>query len=232
MSAQTPSSPPPLFADLGDNQKRAYDALCSMRMAQRSVDAEPSSLLSRASSLFGKSSAAMLPAWVDRGTNLSKFKRYGLLPHDFVQCQGMHYTRLRNAGYELMSLAEFGFEWQHLLQLGFDVDDLATATTAELNALGITANEIMRDLPFTGGDLVRLKLQPHVLRELKFTFSHFVSLGLTRDQLKSMMTTAELQTYFHPTAQQLSQLTAANVAPTAARAPRTFDSAQAGSLAF
>lgn len=229
--AQAPS-PPPLFADLGDDQKRAYEAVCSMRMAQRSVDAEPTSLLSRASSLFGKSGGAMLSAWVDRGTNMSKFKRYGLLPEDFVQSQGITYARLRNAGYDLTSLVEFGFRWQHLLQLGFDVEHLSAVTTEEYSALGVTANEIVRDLPFTADDLARLKLQPHVLRELKFNMTHFISLGVTSEQLQRMMTAAELQTYFHPTPQQMTQLGTPHVAPAAARAPRTFHAHQAGGLAF
>ena len=221
-----------MFADLGDDQKRAYEAVCSMRMAQRSVDAEPTSLLSRASSLFGKSGGAMLPAWVDRGTNLSKFKRYGLIPEDFVQSQGITYARLRNAGYDLTSLVDFGFRWQHLLQLGFDVECVKTITPEEFHALGVGAQELLRDLPFTADDLVSLKLRPHVLRELKFTMAHFISAGVTSDQLKKMMTTTELQTYFHPTPQQLSQLSAAKVAPAAARAPRTFSAAQKGDLAF
>ena len=211
---------PALCPDLGDDQTRAYDALCQMRLAQRSVTAAPSSLLSRASSLFGKSGAASLGAWVDRATNLSKFKRYGVVPDDFVQSEGMHYKRLRNA-YGLAELVDFGFQWHHLLQLGFDVDDLASVTPEEYHALGVTADELARDLPLTAADVCGMKLKAHVLRELKFTFQHFLALGVSETQLGALMTPAELQTYFRPTPEQMSQLTSARAA-LPARAPRNF----------
>ena len=170
---------------------------------------------------------------MDRATNLSKLARSGVLPADLVQTPGMSYKRLRNA-YTIPSLVNYGFTWAHLLQLGFDVDDLHNVTSDEFRLLRVTAKELMRDLPLTGQDLVSMKLQPHVLRELKFNFDHFLTLKLKKDQLcgaAGMMSVDDVHTYFQPTKQQLASMgadTNAHAAAPPMRALRTKN----GTLSF
>lgn len=200
-----------LAIDLGEDQRVAVQALMEARRARRARNPDDASFLSRASSLFSSSSASRqtdLCAVVDRATNLSKLARSGVLPADLVQTPGMSYKRLRNA-YTIPSLVNYGFTWPHLLQLGFDVDDLQNVTSDEFRLLGATAKELMRDLPLTGQDLVSMKLQPHVLRELKFNFDHFLTLKLRKEQLYGtggMMSTDDVHTYFQPTKRQLSSM--------------------------
>lgn len=199
-----------LAIDLGEDQRVAVQALMEARRARRARNPDDASFLSRASSLFSSSSSRQtdLCAVVDRATNLSKLARSGVLPADLVQTPGMSYKRLRNA-YSIPSLVNYGFAWPHLLQLGFDVDDLHNVTSVEFRLLGVTAKELMRDLPLTGQDLVSMKLQPHVLRELKFNFDHFLSLKLKKEQLcgtAGMMSVSDVHTYFQPTKRQLSSM--------------------------
>lgn len=197
-----------LAIDLGEDQRVAVQALMEARRARRARNPDDVSFLSRASSLFGSSRQADLCAVVDRATNLSKLARSGVLPADLVQTPGMSYKRLRNA-YTIPSLVNYGFTWAHLLQLGFDVDDLHNVTSDEFRLLRVTAKELMRDLPLTGQDLVSMKLQPHVLRELKFNFDHFLTLKLKKDQLcgaAGMMSVDDVHTYFQPTKQQLASM--------------------------
>jgi hypothetical protein len=129
----------------------------------------------------------------------------------------MSFKRLRNA-YTIPSLVHYGFTWNHLLQLGFDVDDLHNVTSDEFRLLKVTAQELMRDLPLTAEDLVSMKLQPHVLRELKFNFDHFLTLNLKKEQLcgtGGMMSVDDVHTYFQPTPRQLSSMPSDAGAPTA-----------------
>lgn len=197
-----------LAIDLGEDQRVAVQALMEARRAKRARNPDDASFLSRASSLFSSSRLTDLCAVVDRATNLSKLARSGVLPADLVQTPGMSYKRLRNA-YSIPSLVNYGFAWPHLLQLGFDVDDLQNVTSDEFRLLGVTAKELMRDLPLTGQDLVSMKLQPHVLRELKFNFDHFLALKLKKEQLcgtAGMMSVNDVHTYFQPTERQLSSM--------------------------
>ena len=214
-----------LAIDIGEDQQVAARALMEARLARRQLNPGDSSFLSRATSLFGSSSSSSAPdlcAIVDKSTNLSKLQRSGIVAGDLVQTPGMSYKRLRNA-YTLPSLVNFGFKWQHLLQLGFDVDDLQSVTSDEFRLLGVTATHLLRDLPLTADDMVNMKLQPHVLRELKFNFDHFLKLDLKKDQLcgtGGMMTVEDMHTYFAPTTAQLSSMRSTpQSAPTSSVSP-------------
>lgn len=197
-----------LAIDLGEDQRAAVQALMEARQARRARYPDETSFLSRASSLFSGARQTDLCAVVDRATNLSKLARSGVLPADIVQTPGMSYKRLANA-YSIPALVNYGFTWSHLLQLGFDVDDLHSVTSDEFRLLRVTAQELLRDLPLTGEDLVSMKLKPHVLRELKFNFDHFLTLKLKTEQLcgsGGMMSVDDLHTYFQPTQRQLSSM--------------------------
>ena len=210
-----------LAVDLGEDQRVAVRALMEARLARRAQNPDGTLLLSR-TSLFSSSRNVDLCAVVDRATNLSKLARSGVLPADLVQTPGMSYKRLRNA-YTIPSLVNYGFTWAHVLQLGFDVDDLHDVTSDEFRMLGVTAKELMRDLPLTGNDMVSMKLQPHVLRELKFNFDHFLKLDVKKEQLcgtGGMMSIDDVHTYFQPTPQQFSSMPCTAVQTGASRLSR------------
>ena len=228
-STSVQSRPRTLAIDLGEDQQAAVRALIEARAAARqNADDGESSFLSMASSLFSKN-ACNLTALVDRATSLSKLSRFGVVPQDFVQTPDMTFKRLRNS-YGVAALAEWGCTWPQFLQLGLDVDDLASVTPDEFRALGVTAEILLRDLPMTAADLVALKLRPHVLRELKFSFEHFQKLQLTKEHLDHMMSPADLQTYFQPTPQQMAQIAGPNARPP--RQVRADLRGRAGGLAF
>ena len=194
-----------LKVDLGESQHAALLALVEMRAARRQhASGSDDGFMSRASALFGKSSAS-LPQLVDKGTNLSKLKRMGVCPADFVQHHDIQFKRL-SAQYDVSALVDFGCTWQHCLALGFDVDDLSRLTPQNYHDLQLTAKQLTQDLPLTAEDFLKMKLQPHVLRELKFDFSHFLDLKLAPQQLAQCMTQHDLETYFQPTPAQLQQL--------------------------
>ena len=220
----------PLAIDLGKCQQTALRALVEARAAQRAATGDSDGFLARASSLFS-SHKQSLCAMIDRKTPLSKLARMGVIPADIVQSQNMSFGRLRSA-YDLQSLVEYGFTWQHMLQLGFDVDDLTHVSAEEFRSMGVTAETLMRDMPLTGQDLVNLKLQPHVLRELKFNFNHFLKLELKQEQLATMMSTSDLQTYFAPTKQQIDMMRAPRQTPTAASSATSSAASSAAPAAF
>ncbi len=205
------SSPPslgaPLAIDLGENQLTAIKAMVQARRQRRSnPKAEQGGFLSRASSLFGKS-ALSLPQMIDRKVPFSKLARQGVIPADIVQAPNMNYKRLANS-YSVRDLAEFGFKWSHLTQLGLDVCDLNSITMSDYHLLEVRADNLCEDLPLTAGDLVGLfKGRPHQLRELGFTFQHFLKMGMTHEQLGEMIPNPrDLDTYFAPTSAQRASM--------------------------
>lgn len=205
------SSPPslgaPLAIDLGENQLTAIKAMVQARRQRRSnPKAEQGGFLSRASSLFGKS-ALSLPQQIDRKVPFSKLARQGVIPADIVQEPNMNYKRLANS-YSVRDLAEFGFKWSHLTQLGLDVCDLNSITMSDYHLLEVRADNLCEDLPLTAGDLVGLfKGRPHQLRELGFTFQHFLTMGMTHEQLNEMIPNPrDLDTYFAPTSAQRASM--------------------------
>ena len=220
-----------LAIDLGEDQRVAVQALMEARRARRARNPDDVSFLSRASSLFGSSRQADLCAVVDRATNLSKLARSGVLPADLVQTPGMSYKRLRNA-YTIPSLVNYGFTWAHLLQLGFDVDDLHNVTSDEFRLLRVTAKELMRDLPLTGQDLGSMNW-PHAKRA-QVQLRPLLDFEVEKDQLcgaAGMMSVDDVHTYFQPTKQQLASMgadTNAHAAAPPMRALRTKN----GTLSF
>ena len=219
MAAFTPTPRPSLAVDLGEDQHTALQALVDLRAARRrDTPGSDDGFMSRAAALFGKTPAT-LPQLVDRGTNLSKLRRMGVCPADFVQHQHIDFKRLC-AHYDVGALVDFGCTWQHCLALGFDVDDLCHLTPQHYHDLQLTATQLTQDLPLTSADFLQMKLQPHVLRELKFDFSHFLQLKLAPRQLAQCMSQRDLETYFQPTAAQMQQLQQGAQQHT--RAPRTL----------
>jgi len=199
-----------LSIDLGDNQLKAVVALIEARSAQRKngYKEEPESLLSRASLLFGKTGkTTSLADIVDRSSSLISLRRTGYSPEDFVQYgPEMTYKRLSNA-YSIKDLVQFGFSFNHFRQLGFDSDDLRHFEPNHYRILGLHADVLLKNVPLTGHDLIALKLEPHFLRELRFTFSHFVNnLSMDQSQLTELMSERDLKMYFNPSQSELSAL--------------------------
>ena len=225
-----------LAIDLGESQIIAIKAMVQARRQRRSnskVETE-TGFLSRASSLFGKS-AQTLPQLLDRRTPLSKLARQGVIPADIVQEPSMNFKRLANS-YSVRDMVDFGMTWAHLKQLGFDVCDLHSMKMDEYHLLGVRADNLCEDLPVSAGDLVTLfQGRPHQLRELGFTFSHFVNLGMTHDQLRVMVPNPrDVDTYFAPTSAQRASMPSGvpgdTTARSSTRAARSFR--RKGELAF
>lgn len=199
-----------LAIDIGECQQASVRALMQARAEQRRADPEGSrhSFLARASALFGRPGKETIVNLVDRQTSLTSLKRTGLLPEDIVQGGGtqMTFKRLTNA-YPVQSLVrEFDFKWHHFVQLGLETDDLRHMTIEDFRCLRVTAEHLMRDIPLTALDLVRLKMPPYLLRELGFTFEHLLNLHVSRQQMEQMMTKDEMTTYFYPSPQQLARM--------------------------
>lgn len=223
--------------DLGECHRKSVQALIEARVAQRCAkkDSDSSSLFTRATLLFsttGKS--ASIGDIVDRRSSLITLRRTGFTPEDFIQSgPDMTFKRLLNA-YNLTDLVKFGFTLDHFCQLGFDTDDLRNFSADHYRVLGLTAPIILKRVPLTGEDLVQFGLEPHFLRELRFTFSHFVNdLSMTADQLSQLMSERDLKMYFSPSQSELNAIKSAST-PVAARDRSRFlqTSASTNNLKF
>lgn len=230
-----------LAIDLGDDQRKAVIALIEARSALRSEGHKEhsESLLSRASLLFGKTGRqSNLGDIVDRSSSLMSLRRTGYTPEDFIQYgPEMTYKRLSNA-YSVKDLVQFGFTFDHFCQLGFDSDDLRQFDNSHYRLLGLYAATLLKKVPLMAQDLIALKLEPHVLRELRFTFSHFVNdLSMDQSQLAELMPARDLQMYFRPTSADMMKLqrTADRVKSREVRktaAPASWKSNSSGPLNF
>lgn len=196
--------------DIGTCARTTAQALVEARLQRRQSDTPeaPISFMARASVLFGRgnSDTATLAQLVDRRTNLNALKKTGVFAEDLVQSgSDMTYKRLLNA-YSMEELVQYGFNWRLFKALGLDVDDLKNFAPKHFRLLNVTADDIIRDLPITGADLIQLQMGPHVLRELRFKFSHFVDIGMTKPELDALMSEKDLNMYFAPTRAQINQL--------------------------
>lgn len=210
MAAFAPDPPESFAIDIGECSRTAAQALVEARLQRRNSETpeEPASFLARASMLFGRGGqdTGSLVSLIDRSTSLSGLKRTGIFAEDIVQLgPEITYKRLINA-YTIEDLVHYGFNWRLFTSLGFDVDDLKTLTPEQFRILSITADDIVRDLPLCGMDLVKLKMDPYVLRELRFTFKHFIEMGLTKKEVGALMSEKDLNMYFRPTQAQMAQL--------------------------
>ena len=208
--SQPPAEENSYAIDLGECQRKSVQALIEARVAQRSggVARESHSLFTRASLLFSKNGKYdNLCDIVDRSSNLISLRRTGFTPEDFIQSgPGMTFKRLANA-YNLQDLVKFGFTLDHFCQLGFDTDDLRHFSPDHYRILGLAAPVILNKMPLTGDDLIQFGLDPHFLRELRFTFSHFVhDLKMTSEQLKQLMSERDMKMYFSPSQSELDAL--------------------------
>jgi len=208
--------------DLGKCQRKSVEALIKARFAQRNAKTsfDSDSLFTRASLLFSKSGKPVnMGEVVDHSSSLVTLRRTGFIPEDFIQSGvGMNFKRLINA-YDLRQLVQFGFTFDHFCQLGFDTDDLRHFAPEHYRFLGLTAPVILERVPLTGEDLIQLRLEPHFLREIRFTFSHFVNeLKMTREQLKQLMSERDMKMYFSPSQSELNALNQkSSVAPNQSR---------------
>lgn len=196
--------------DIGQCALTTAQALVEARLERRKSDSPeaPVSFLARASILFGRGGTdnATLAQLIDRRTNLNSLKKTGIFAEDIVQSgSDMTYKRLVNA-YSIEELVQFGFSWRLFRALGLDVDDLKNLSSKDFRLLGVTADDITRDLPLSGADLIQLKMDPHVLRELRFKFQHFIDIGMTQTELEALMSKKDLLMYFAPSQAQLNQL--------------------------
>lgn len=208
--SQPPAEEKSYTIDLGGCQRKSVQALIEARVAQRSagVAREHASLFTRASLLFSKNGkSANLGDIVDRSSSLISLRRTGFTPEDFIQSgPDMTFKRLANA-YNLEDLVKFGFTLDHFCQLGFDTDDLRHFSAQHYRTLGLAAPLILNKVPLTGDDLIQFGLDPHFLRELRFTFSHFVhDLKMTSEQLKQLMPERDMKMYFSPSQSELDAL--------------------------
>jgi len=207
----------PCTIDLGESQQKMVQALIEARASKRGAksESESTSLLNRASLLFGKTGKSTnIGEIVDGSSSLMALRRTGFVPEDFIQSgPEITFKRLTNA-YNLRDLVNFGFTFDHFCQLGFDVDDLKNFSSYHYRTLGLTAPAILDRVALTGEDLIQLGLEPHLLRELRFTFSHFAkNLKMTATQLAQLMPERDLQMYFSPSQSQLQALRKINSAP-------------------
>jgi len=209
MAAMTSEPETPLAIDVGECCRTAAQALVEARLQRRASDAPElsTSFLQRASALFGRGgeeNKGSLASLVDRSTNLNSLKRSGVFAEDIVQ-SSISYKRLINA-YGIEELVHYGFNWRLFQSLGFDVDDLRTLSPAHYRLLNVNAEDIVRDLPILGADLIQLGMDPHVLRELRFTFNHFIQIGMSEEELSALMSEKDMNMYFAPTPAQRARL--------------------------
>ena len=195
--SQPPAEEKSYTIDLGGCQRKSVQALIEARVAQRSagVAREHASLFTRASLLFSKNGkSANLGDIVDRSSSLISLRRTGFTPEDFIQSgPDMTFKRLANA-YNLEDLVKFGFTLRHF-------------SAQHYRTLGLAAPLILNKVPLTGDDLIQFGLDPHFLRELRFTFSHFVhDLKMTSEQLKQLMPERDMKMYFSPSQSELDAL--------------------------
>lgn len=172
-----------MVPDLGDKRLISFQSVIE---ARRAVPPEEKSIWSRAAHFFGKSFSKTITT-----SSLSSLKIKGTLPEDFIENQ----IRFNQMNFTIDDMHDFGFTFNHFLEMGFAPVHFKKFSAHNYKQLGIRARDMLRT-SMTIHDLIDLNLTPQELHSLGFTMEMFQSIGGTKDNMKKLCSESDLNLYF------------------------------------
>ena len=149
-------------------------------------------------SLF--SSSSDLRSMIKSGTSLNSLKLNGYIPESFIE-EGIQYKEIAST-YTMDSLIAFGFQFSHMLTMGFAPEHFKQMSQNNLDELEIKAEDMMRT-SITIHELSELGLELYKLCEMNFTWSDLRKIGGNAQTIRLINPKlSELKTYFSPTEEE------------------------------
>lgn len=176
--------------NLGNDRMLALQSLIDARRKQ--VVEAP-----KGKSLFSWFTEKNLLAMVKSGTSLETLKIKGIRPEDMVEEQ-IPWNTLANI-YTTQSLLDFGFEYHHMITMGFQPDHFKLLSWIQLSdKLNIRAKDMLKT-SITIKQLAELKLDPAKLHELGWRWKELQQIGANEETIKLITENMDdINTYFRP----------------------------------
>ena len=177
--------------NLGSDRMLALQSLIDARRKQTAK------MEKKGKSMFSWFTEKSLFSMVKSGTSLETLKIKGIRPEDMIEEQ-ISWNTLANI-YTTQSLLDFGFEFYHMLTMGFQPDHFKLMTWVELtDKLNVRAKDMLKT-SITIKQLADLKLEPAKLHELGWRWKQLQQIGANEETIKLITENIdEIDTYFRP----------------------------------
>jgi hypothetical protein len=138
---------------------------------------------------------------VHHNNKLSVIRSHGFGPADAVQ-ERIPWGKI-HARYSGSDILEFGFEWQHMVDMGIVPTQLSKFTwTQQQHKLKLNAEALLA-IRMTVSELARLKYTSHQLVDLGFDWTVLTRMGATVDTWKQFkLSITDIKRYWSPTVSQ------------------------------
>jgi hypothetical protein len=192
------------YPDLGTDREIAMTADIEAKIKERQLKPHGSM------SFIQKVTAAISPLTpkattfldhVHHNNKLSIIQSYGFGPSDAVQ-ERISWAKIHSR-YTGSDILDFGFEWQHMVDMGIVPSQLSKFTwIQQQHKLHLNAEALLA-IRMTVSELARLKYTSHQLIELGFDWSVLARMGATVDTWQQFkLSIADIKRYWSPTVSQ------------------------------
>ncbi len=192
------------YPDLGTDREIAMTADIEAKIKERQLRPnEPLTFLQKVTAVISPLTpkASTFLDHVHHNNKLSVIRSNGFGPSDAVQERipwGKIHTR-----YSGSDVLDFGFEWQHMVDMGIVPSQLSKFTwTQQQHKLHLNAEALLA-IRMTVSELARLKYTSHQLIELGFDWTVLTRMGATVDTWQQFkLSITDIKRYWSPTVSQ------------------------------
>lgn len=168
--------------DLGSDREIVMTADIESKIKERQLKPnEPMTFIQKVSAIISPLTpkANTFLDHIHHNTKLSVIRRHGFGPADAVQ-ERIQWSKIHSR-YSGVDMLDFGFEWQHMVDMGIVPAQLNKFTwTQQQHKLKLNAEALLA-IRMTVSELARLKYSSHQLIELGFDWSVLARMGATVD---------------------------------------------------
>ncbi len=192
------------YPDLGTDREIAMSADIEAKIKERQLQPhEPLTFMQKVTAAISPLTpkATTFLDHIYHNTKLSVIRSYGFGPVDAVQ-ERIPWSKIHSR-YSGSNMLDFGFEWQHMVEMGIVPSQLSKFTWAQQqHKLKLNAEELLA-IRMTVSELARLKYTSHQLIELGFDWAVLTRMGATVDSWQQFkLSIADIKRYWSPTVSQ------------------------------
>lgn len=192
------------YPDLGADREIAMSADIEAKVRERQLKStNPLTWLQKVTAVISPltPNATTFLDHIHHNTKLSVIRRLGFSPDDAVQ-ERIPWSKIHSR-YSSVDQLEFGFEWQHMVDMGIVPTQLNQFSwTQQQHTLKLTATSLL-SIRMTVSELARLKYSSHQLIELGFDWSVLSRMGATVDTWNLFkIPITDIKRYWSPTVSQ------------------------------
>jgi len=192
------------YPDLGTDREIAMSADIEAKIKERQLKPnEPMTFIQKMTSVISPLTpkATTFLDHIYHNAKLSIIRSHGFGPDDAVQ-ERIPWSKIHSR-YSGTDILDFGFEWQHMVDMGIVPSQLTKFTwTQQQHKLKLNAESLL-SIRMTVSELARLKYSSHQLVELGFDWAVLTRMGATVDTWHQFkFTITDIKRYWSPTVSQ------------------------------